>query len=74
MAIRVRAPAESFTSSQNDKASRALVYDAAAGEELRYRAGASPARSNCGTSVIAPIRQKLRAIASESGAGKGLIR
>jgi [protein-PII] uridylyltransferase len=67
-----QAPTESFASSPNDKASRALVYDVAATEVPRHRVRAFLARSNCDTTVIAPIRHKLRAIASESSPGKGL--
>ena len=72
MTIRGQAPIESFATSPNDKASRALVYDVPASEVPRYRVGASLARSNGDATVIAPIRHKLRAIASESGPGKGL--
>ena len=66
MTIRDQAPTES------DKASRALVYDVPATEVPRHRVGASLARSNCDTTAIAPVRHKLRAIANESGPGKGL--
>jgi [protein-PII] uridylyltransferase len=72
MTIRRQAPTESFATSPNDKESRALVYDVLASEVPRYRVRASLARSNGDATVIAPIRHKLRAIASESGPGKGL--
>ena len=66
MTIRDQAPTGS------DKASSALVYDVPATEVPRHRVGASLARSNCDTTAIAPVRHKLRAIANESGPGKGL--
>jgi hypothetical protein len=72
MTIRGQAPTEPFATSPNDKASRALVYDVPASDVPRHRVGASPATSNCDATVIAPIRHKLRAIATESGPGKGL--
>ena len=72
MTIMRQAPTESFASSPNDQVSRDLVYDVSASEVPRHRVRASLARSNCDTTVIAPIRHKLRAIASESGPGKGL--
>ena len=68
MKIRKQAPTGSFASSP--KASRTLVDDVPATEVPRHSVGASLARCNCGTTVIAPIRHKLRAIASESGLGE----
>jgi [protein-PII] uridylyltransferase len=72
MPIGGQAPTGSFAISPNDEASRALIYDVAGCEVPRHRVGASLARSNCDPTVIAPIRHKLRAIASESGPGKAL--
>jgi [protein-PII] uridylyltransferase len=72
MTMRTQAPTESFPSSPDDKASRALVCAAAATEVPCHRVGASLARSNCDTTVIAPIRHKLRAIASQGSFGKWL--
>ena len=72
MTISVQAPSESFASSTNDKASRATIDDAPTTEVPRYPVGASLTNSNCYTTVIAPVRQKSLAIASESGPGKGL--
>jgi [protein-PII] uridylyltransferase len=72
MTRKIKAATESLASSQNGKASRAQAYDATATEVGPHRVGASLATSNCDTTVIAPIRHKLRAIASESGPGKGL--
>lgn len=63
-------PAESFGGSPNDKAGRAPDHDAT--EVRRHRVGAFLARPNRDTNVIAPIRHKLRAIASEGGLDKGL--
>jgi len=57
-------------SSLDDKARRALVYAAPATKVPRHCVRASVARSNCDAAVIAPISNKLRAIASESGPGK----
>ena len=69
MKIRKQAPTGSFASAP--KASRTLVYDVPATEVPRHRVVASLARCNCDATVIGPIRRKLRAIASESGPGKG---
>ena len=65
-----QAPIVSFASSANDQANRALVHDAAT-EVPRDRIGASLPRSRYDTTVIVPIRHKLRAVASESAPGKG---
>ena len=70
MTIRGQAPTEPFATSSNDE-SRALAYDVSTSEVPRYRVRASLPRSNGEAAVIAPIRHKLRAIASESGPGKG---
>ena len=51
-------------SSLDDKARRALVYAAPATKVPRHCVRASVARSNCDTAMIAPISNKLRAIAS----------
>lgn len=72
MTMRGQAPTASFATPPNDEASRALVYDVPAGDVPRHRVRASLAGSNGDATVIAPIRHKLRAIASESGPGKGL--
>jgi [protein-PII] uridylyltransferase len=72
MTIREKALTEADASSSNDREGRALVYDVPCIEVLRHRVGASLARCNGDTTVIAPIRHKLRAIASESGPGKAL--
>jgi [protein-PII] uridylyltransferase len=65
MIIRIQAPTEPFASYPNDKANLAPGYDAPATEVPRHRIAASPATTNCDTVVIASIRQKLRAIASQ---------
>ena len=70
MTIRGKAPTEPFATSSNDE-SRALAYDVSTSEVPRYRVRASLAPSNGEAAVIAPIRHKLRAIATESGPGKG---
>jgi [protein-PII] uridylyltransferase len=70
MTIRGKAPTEPFATSSNDE-SRAPAYDVTTSEVPRYRVRASLARPDGEAAVIAPIRHKLRAIASESGPGKG---
>ena len=55
MTIRGQAPTESFATSPDDEASRALVYDAPATEVPRYRARASLARSNGDATAIGPL-------------------
>lgn len=70
MTVRGQAPTEPFATSSND-GSRALAYDVPTSEVPGYRVRASLAPSNGEAAVIAPIRHKLRAIASESGPGRG---
>src|SRR5271156_949349 len=65
--MRGRTPTELFATPPNDESSRTLVYDVPASEVPRGRVRTSLARSNGDATVIAPIRHKLRAIASESG-------
>jgi hypothetical protein len=72
MTMRGRTPTEPFATSPNDQSSRALVYDVPASEVPRGRVMTSLARSSGDAAVIAPIRHKLPAIASESGPGKWL--
>lgn len=70
MTIRGQAPTEPFATSSNDE-SRALACNVYTSAVPRYRVRASLAQSNGEAAMIAPIRHKLRAIATESGPGKG---
>lgn len=68
MMIRGQAPTEPFATSPIDKAGHALAYDVVP----RYCVKSLLARPNGEATVIASVRHKLRAIASESRPGKGL--
>jgi UTP:GlnB (protein PII) uridylyltransferase len=62
----------SFVDPPDDRSNHAVAHDAAA-EVQCDRVGASLARSKSDTTVIVPIRHKLRSIVGESGPGKGFV-